>query len=136
MLCHYRYSDLTSFLASLSVNSHKNQEEAEATISPSCRPVELFDVRVGLEIDERTDVWGLGTLLYFMAYQDFAFDSAQGSVHLAALNGITLFPEISDFTPELNALIARMCSPQETRPMLAEVLQDISALRLFEEGWS
>eukprot|EP00008_Paramoeba_atlantica_P003803 CAMPEP_0201487928 /NCGR_PEP_ID=MMETSP0151_2-20130828/16434_1 /ASSEMBLY_ACC=CAM_ASM_000257 /TAXON_ID=200890 /ORGANISM="Paramoeba atlantica, Strain 621/1 / CCAP 1560/9" /LENGTH=228 /DNA_ID=CAMNT_0047873105 /DNA_START=50 /DNA_END=733 /DNA_ORIENTATION=+ len=33
------------------------QEEAETHITPSCRPVELFDIRPGLELDERTDVW-------------------------------------------------------------------------------
>uniref|UniRef100_A0A7S4L0G8 non-specific serine/threonine protein kinase n=1 Tax=Paramoeba aestuarina TaxID=180227 RepID=A0A7S4L0G8_9EUKA len=108
------------------------QEEAETTISPSCRPVELFDVQVGLEIDEKTDVWSLGSLLYFMAAQEFAFDSTQGSVHLAALNGITSFPEEMDgFSSEVKDLITRMCSPPESRPTLAQAMQDLDTLRLF-----
>jgi serine/threonine protein kinase len=107
------------------------QEEAETTITPSCRPVELFDVRVGLEIDERTDVWGLGTVLYFIAFQNFAFDAAQGSVHLAALNGITSFPVVGDFSSDFKDLIQRMCSPLDERPTLLQVMQDVSTLQLF-----
>lgn len=46
----------------------------------------LYHIAEGTVLDERTDVWSLGTLLYFMAYQAFAFDPAQGSVHLGSLS--------------------------------------------------
>ena len=92
-----------------------------------------------MELDERTDVWSLGTLLYFIYFQEFAFDSSKGileivveiinddiksigSAHLAAVNGITSFPR--DITAPLQKLIVDMvCLNASERPFVPEIIE-------------
>jgi len=105
------------------------QEEAEKNATASCRAIELFDVQVGMELDERTDVWSLGTLLYFLCFQNHAFDSTQGSIRLAAMNGIRSFPNVGNYSQDLRDFILEMvCLIPTDRPFVPQVLQKASIL--------
>ncbi len=53
------------------------QEEAEAHSSAPYRAPELFDVPSRCSIDERTDVWSLGCLLYFLMYGCSPFEKVR-----------------------------------------------------------
>lgn len=53
------------------------QEEAEAHSSAPYRAPELYDVPSRCSIDERTDVWSLGCLLYFLMYGCSPFEKVR-----------------------------------------------------------
>lgn len=44
------------------------------------RVLELFEVFLNCEIDERSDVWLFGCILYVMVYGKFVFDGKRGRV--------------------------------------------------------
>lgn len=70
------------------------QERAAEHTTASYRAPELFDVKVGQVIDERTDLWSLALVLYFMAFGQSAFENeAEGVMTLAIRSGALTIPE-------------------------------------------
>ncbi|GAM27617.1 hypothetical protein SAMD00019534_107930 [Acytostelium subglobosum LB1] len=109
------------------------QEEADQHSTPLYKAPELFDVASDCNLDERTDIWALGCLLYAMSFNRSPFESSMdnnsGSVALSVLSGRVDIPASHSFSNELIQLIRSMLSlnPQE-RPFIDNVIQQVDAM--------
>lgn len=119
--------------------AQKLQDTAEERCSIVYRAPELFNVQSYCMIDERTDIWSLGCVLYAMCYFKCPFDAAYekgDSVALAVLSGNIVFPEIpkpySDEMQELIHFMLRM-NPME-RPFIYSVIEKVQDQLTVLEG--
>lgn len=70
------------------------QDRAAEHSTASYRAPELWDVRPGIVLDERGDLFSLGLILYFMAFGSSAFENEiEGVLTLAIRQGRVTFPE-------------------------------------------
>lgn len=77
------------------------QDWAEERCSIVYRAPELFNVQSYCMIDERTDIWSLGCVLYAICFFKCPYDHIYekgDSVALAVLNGNVDFPDDSPFS--------------------------------------
>lgn len=119
--------------------AQKLQDTAEERCSIVYRAPELFNVESYCMIDERTDIWSLGCVLYAMCYFKCPFDAAYekgDSVALAVLSGNVVFPEIArpyhEDMKELTMYMLRM-NPME-RPFIYSVIEKVNDLIMKLEG--
>lgn len=105
----------------------KLQDEAEEKSSLCYRAPELFQVDSFAIIDERTDIWSLGCVLYALCYFQSPFDEIYlkgDSVHLAVLNDRISFPENSPYSEDLKELITfQLKSNPIERPFIYSVIE-------------
>lgn len=95
----------------------KLQDEAEEKCSLCYRAPELFQVESYAIIDERTDIWSLGCVLFALCFFKSPYDAVYergDSVSLAVLSGKIPFPENSPYSQELHEL---MLFQLKTNPM-------------------
>ncbi|KIP10158.1 hypothetical protein PHLGIDRAFT_115784 [Phlebiopsis gigantea 11061_1 CR5-6] len=91
------------------------------------RAPEMVDVYQRRPIDEKSDVWALGVLLYKLCYYTTPFEE-HGP--LAILNVQYKIPPYPVYSPQMNALIASMLREHGAqRPTVFELLNHIHALR-------
>ncbi|NWI69510.1 STK16 kinase, partial [Todus mexicanus] len=108
------------------------QDWAAQRCTISYRAPELFTVPSQCVIDERTDIWSLGCVLYCMMFGEGPFDAIfqkGDSVALAVQNPITM-PPTTRYSAELQRLLSSMMTvnPQE-RPSINDVLQQLEGLQ-------
>lgn len=119
--------------------AQKLQDTAEERCSIVYRAPELFNVESYCMIDERTDIWSLGCVLYAMCYFKCPFDAAYergDSVALAVLSGNIVFPEIErPYHEDMRELIMFMLrlNPME-RPFIYSVIEKVNDLLVKLEG--
>ena len=110
----------------------KVQEEAEAHSTATYRPPELFDTPSECTIDERTDVWSLGCLLYYMCYKEspfeYAVSEAGGSLALAVLSGKVAWDDCGDLKPLADLAKTCMAPANADRPYVQEVVKNVTEL--------
>ncbi|KAJ2500198.1 Serine/threonine-protein kinase env7 [Coemansia sp. RSA 1972] len=109
------------------VEALKIQDDAAERCSMPYRAPELFDVQRDAVLDQRTDVWSLGCLLFALAYTFTPFeDPAAGpgaSIVLAAVNARYTVPNPNPYSPKLTQLIAFMLEPDpQKRPFIDQVV--------------
>ncbi|KAG8534042.1 uncharacterized protein KY384_000885 [Bacidia gigantensis] len=103
------------------------EEDVQKHTTLQYRSPEMIDVYRKQPIDEKSDIWALGVLLYKLCYYKTPFEE-QGQ--MAILNASFKYPGYPSFSDRLKKLIALMLreNPQH-RPNIYQVLREIAALR-------
>ncbi|XP_075385911.1 serine/threonine-protein kinase 16 isoform X1 [Tenrec ecaudatus] len=113
------------------------QDWAAQRCTISYRAPELFSVQSHCLIDERTDVWSLGCVLYAMMFGEGPYDMVfqkGDSVALAVQNQLSI-PPSSRHSAALRQLLACMMTvdPQQ-RPRVPALLSQVEALQPVPPG--
>ncbi|KAI9057253.1 other/NAK protein kinase [Trametes sanguinea] len=104
------------------------QDIAAEQSTMAYRAPELFDVKTGITLDEKVDIWSLGCTLYALAYSHSPFENTQtteqgGSIAMAVMGAQYKHPP-SAYSQGLRNLIDRMLkvNPKD-RPDIHEVIR-------------
>jgi len=104
------------------------QDIAAERSTMAYRAPELFDVKTGVSLDEKVDIWSLGCTLFAMAYSHSPFENTQtteqgGSIAMAVLNAQYKHPS-SAYSHGVKDLIDSMLkvNPKD-RPSIHQVIQ-------------
>ncbi|NXD63690.1 STK16 kinase, partial [Eolophus roseicapillus] len=113
------------------------QDWAAQRCTISYRAPELFTVPSQCIIDERTDIWSLGCVLYCMMFGEGPYDAIfqkGDSVALAVQNPITV-PSTTRYSAALQRLLFSMMTvnPQE-RPSINDILHQLEGLQPAPAG--
>ncbi|CCM04252.1 uncharacterized protein FIBRA_06419 [Fibroporia radiculosa] len=104
------------------------QDIAAEQSTMAYRAPELFDVKTGVTLDEKVDIWSLGCTLFALAYSHSPFENMQtteqgGSIAMAVMNAQYKHPS-SAYSQGLKNLIDSMLksNPQD-RPDIHQVIE-------------
>lgn len=103
------------------------EEDIQKNTTIQYRSPEMVDIGRRLPIDEKSDIWALGVLLYKLCYFTTPFES-QGQ--LAILNAAYTFPPYPPYTDRTKRLIAvTLQENPKDRPNIYQLLAEICAMR-------
>ncbi|KAJ5054638.1 uncharacterized protein L3040_000905 [Drepanopeziza brunnea f. sp. 'multigermtubi'] len=106
------------------------EEDIQKHTTLQYRSPEMIDVYRKQAIDEKSDIWALGVLLYKLCYYTTPFE-AQGQ--LAILNASFKFPSYPPFSDNLKKLIASMLKEKpQSRPSVYQVLREACLMQGIE----
>ncbi|XP_023018676.2 serine/threonine-protein kinase 16 [Leptinotarsa decemlineata] len=108
-------------------DAQKLQDLAAERSSMTYRAPELFHVESYCVIDQRTDIWSLGCVLYAILYFKSPYDIVYergDSVNLAVISGTVVFPQETHFDEELHSLVRFMLQVNPSdRPFIDKVIE-------------
>lgn len=94
------------------------------------RSPEMVDVFRRLPIDEKSDIWALGVLLYKLCYYTTPFEVKGVQGQLAILNARFTFPPQPVFSDRLKKLIASMLRElPHQRPNIYQIIREVCYMR-------
>ncbi|KAL8762408.1 MAG: hypothetical protein Q9184_001575 [Pyrenodesmia sp. 2 TL-2023] len=103
------------------------EEDVQKHTTLQYRSPEMVDVYRKQPIDEKSDIWALGVLLYKLCYYKTPFED-QGQ--MAILNASFKFPAYPAFSDSLKKLIAGMLREMpQARPNIYQVIREVSLMR-------
>lgn len=103
------------------------EDDIQANTTIQYRSPEMIDLKRRLPIDEKSDVWALGVMLYKLCYFTTPFE-AQGPI--AILNAAYTFPPYPPYTDRTKRLIAVMLQEDpRARPNIYQLLGEVCAMR-------
>ncbi|KAF2275431.1 uncharacterized protein EI97DRAFT_494712 [Westerdykella ornata] len=103
------------------------EEDVQRHTTLQYRSPEMIDVYRRQPIDEKSDIWALGVLLYKLCYYTTPFEEVG---QMAILNASFKFPSYPQFSDRLKRLIASMLreNPQH-RPNIYQVVVEVCSMR-------
>ncbi|KAF2455742.1 hypothetical protein BDY21DRAFT_288811 [Lineolata rhizophorae] len=103
------------------------EDDVQRHTTMQYRSPEMIDVYRGQPIDEKSDIWALGVLLYKLCYYTTPFED-QGQ--MAILNASFKYPPYPAFSNRIKKLIGWMLreSPQD-RPNIYQVVREVCMMR-------
>ncbi|KAK6534218.1 hypothetical protein TWF281_005551 [Arthrobotrys megalospora] len=103
------------------------EEDIQKHTTLQYRSPEMIDVFRGQPIDEKSDIWALGVLLYKLCYYTTPFED-QGQ--LAILNASFKYPPYPQFSSQVKGLIGSMLQEDpRKRPNIYEIVSTVCRLR-------
>ncbi|KAI9656435.1 MAG: hypothetical protein M1829_000394 [Trizodia sp. TS-e1964] len=103
------------------------EEDVQKHTTLQYRSPEMIDVYRKQPIDEKSDIWALGVLLYKLCYYTTPFEEHG---QLAILNASFKFPGYPAFSDNVKKLIAAMLRESPLlRPNIYQVIREVCALR-------
>jgi len=128
--------------ARVTINNLREAQYLQDTAAERCsmcyRPPELFQVSSNCTLDERTDIWSLGCLLYAMMYYQSPYDPVYergDSVALAVQAGGFNFPTNPVYSEHLIQLVREMTNQDMSfRPQIDSVIEKVEILKEQSNG--
>ncbi|KAI4200253.1 MAG: hypothetical protein LQ346_002409 [Caloplaca aetnensis] len=103
------------------------EEDVQKHTTLQYRSPEMIDVYRKQPIDEKSDIWALGVLLFKLCYYKTPFED-QGQ--MAILNASFKFPAYPAFSDSLKKLIGGMLREMpQARPNIYQVIREVSLMR-------
>lgn len=126
-LCDFGSTATPRPAATSAVEGRLIEDDVQKNTTLQYRSPEMIDVYRKQPIDERSDIWALGVLLYKLCYYKTPFEE-QGQ--MAILNASFKFPGYPSFSDQIKKLIAQMLreNPQQ-RPNIYQVIREVCLIR-------
>ncbi|KAF2757969.1 hypothetical protein EJ05DRAFT_528388 [Pseudovirgaria hyperparasitica] len=103
------------------------EEDIQRHTTLQYRSPEMIDVYRKQPIDEKSDIWALGVLLYKLCYYTTPFED-QGQ--MAILNASFKYPQYPSFSDRIKRLIGSMLKESpKARPNIYQVVAEICSMR-------